>query len=512
MPPPRRMPRTPVSAHALEEREGWASSREVVGQAIVIDGERLRIGKTEMRLFGIVPPQLSASFGPQARAHIDALAGGQNVNCRIRDRDRDGRLLATCTTSSGTDMARDLLKRGLAVTARGSLVGTELAASYASAEQAAQGQKIGLWSLAMTSTAHQKQAEAAPAPMATPAPVADVDAKKDEKTADQEKKEDKARSTETQMQAKITADILSQKSEAETVEELSSANEPGFLERYQILVSGMLMLGTALLIVYSLNAQKLRDKREEIKALAAALRGELMAARNVCLGKAKSIATPADDRTAIWPRIRTTLYQAYVSKLGLLGADLARQIASIYGQSGDYAALYNPVCPPAPGHEVPKKQALETLIKHIGDVLPRLAEIEQTGKIQMLSFARHIDHKRPAITQIAVAPCQLPTAETEAAPSDAPQEIHHESDVSSEVRLQRDAQQRSAIEVMTGFWEHTRTFVNNLRSQDVSPRPIIEIEPAMDPNAAEYTAIIEADMERYQREAAGEAAASGRRK
>ena len=146
-PPPRRMPRTPVSREVLVgAREPMPASHQLQGPAVIIDGERLRIGESDLRLFGIVPPQLSASYGPQARATLDMLAGAQSVNCQIRDRDRDGRLLATCQNAGGSDMALELLKRGLAVTARGSLAGTDLSTPYLAAEQAAQIQKIGLWS------------------------------------------------------------------------------------------------------------------------------------------------------------------------------------------------------------------------------------------------------------------------------------------------------------------------------------------------------------------------------
>ncbi|MGB9154731.1 MAG: hypothetical protein WCD70_16785, partial [Alphaproteobacteria bacterium] len=81
-PAPRRMPRTPVSQEPLAPpRDPMPASRQVEGLAAIIDGEKLRIGEIDMRLFGIVPPQLAASFGPQARAALDTLAGGQNVTC-----------------------------------------------------------------------------------------------------------------------------------------------------------------------------------------------------------------------------------------------------------------------------------------------------------------------------------------------------------------------------------------------------------------------------------------------
>ncbi|MDD3370935.1 MAG: hypothetical protein PHE27_03810, partial [Alphaproteobacteria bacterium] len=104
-PPPRRMPRTPVKSATLEDREVIPPSRQLSGHATIIDGERLRIGKTDMRLFGIVPPQLSASFGPQARSVLDSLANGQILTCKIRDRDHDKRLLATCINGNNVDDA-----------------------------------------------------------------------------------------------------------------------------------------------------------------------------------------------------------------------------------------------------------------------------------------------------------------------------------------------------------------------------------------------------------------------
>ena len=146
---------------------GILKSRDVEGPATIIDGEHLRIDDVDLRLFGVVPPQLSASFGPQARAALDQLTRGQNVHCHVRDRDHDGRFLATCTTvNTRADLAIELLRRGLAVTARGSLEPTEFAAPYAAAEDAARSQKAGLWSVTVPPPAMP----AAPAAAAVPVP------------------------------------------------------------------------------------------------------------------------------------------------------------------------------------------------------------------------------------------------------------------------------------------------------------------------------------------------------
>jgi superfamily I DNA/RNA helicase len=74
------------------------------------------------------------------------------------------------------------------------------------------------------------------------------------------------------------------------------------------------------------------------------------------------IANEDDDRNTNWPRIRSTLYQAYVGRLGWLGAELARQVASIYGQASDYASYYNNLNDNNASSAMPKRQALQLLV------------------------------------------------------------------------------------------------------------------------------------------------------
>jgi hypothetical protein len=160
--------------------------------------------------------------------------------------------------------------------------------------------------------------------------------------------------------------------------DMPEAVSVGFFARYQILVTGLLMLATALGITAVIFHQRRQEKRDEMKAVAAALRGELTAARGVCVTRIKAISNEAEDNAVTWPRIRATLYQAYIGRLGWLGADLARQIASIYGQASDYASYYGEA--EAKTATMPKKQALQNLVSHIEEVLPRLGQIEQTGR------------------------------------------------------------------------------------------------------------------------------------
>ncbi len=496
-PAPRKMPRVPVTSQTvMQQHDQMPASRQVEGQAAIIDGEKLRVGETDLRLFGIVPPQLAASFGPQARADLDALAGGQNVTCQIRDRDRDGRLLAVCRNAKDIDMSLDLLKRGLAVTARGSIAGTELATPYLAAEQAAQNQKIGLWSVSAAPAASVAIVAApAPAPKAETAP-AETPPHTDKTVAAAEKT--------IETQAKIAADVVAQNTEQETqartqarIDDAAWAQEDsvGFFERYQILIAGFLALATALSIMGALGLQKRGDRLDEIKAVAAALRGELMAARAVCLGRSKSITSEAEDQAAAWPRIRATLYQAYVGRLGVLGAELARQISSVYGQSSDYAALYNQT---GAAVSAPKKQALETLIKHIDAILPRLAQIEQSGSLSATTTPRSYRPATPTprhlITQAGApippepaASPSAPVAEAKAeTPSAPPASAAEPFEAADPAAAPTPRPQSPAL------WEAVRGFIQSHRNAIAEP-----VQPE-EQHIAEYAEMIEADMARYQ--------------
>lgn len=495
-PPPRKMPRVPVSREYLySARDPMPASREKKGVAAVIDGEKLRIGETNVRLFGVVPPQLSASFGPQARGELDALAAGQNVSCQIRDRDRDGWLLATCANAAGNDLALELLKRGLAVAARGSIADTELASSYLAAEQAAQAQKTGLW-LGSSAPPVSSSLVAPPKPEAAEAKKEDITAAKVDADA----------------QAKIAADVLSEQSR---LDEMGSEAgiERGFFERYQILISGFLAFLTALSVLAVLRRQRNEERREELKALAAALRGEVTSMRYVCVGRARSITDDMDDRTAAWPRLRATLYQAYVGRLGFLGSELARQISALYGQASDYAAYFNPSSGMA---EAPKKQALEALVKHIDDILPRLAVIEKTGVLPVGSHVLAV-RRPPPEAKANVSAMHVSARPAAAAPAPAPA-VHVAPVPAPALRTSTPPPVAKALPVVKAapsakpssppfhfptvsisvLRERAVCFLRSCREAMAKPP---EPPPSMiDPQSAEYTALIEAEMMRYQYE------------
>lgn len=476
-PVPRKMPRTPVNRESLQEqrRNAIPTSREVQGQAIIIDGEKLRIGDIDMRLFGVVPPQLSASFGPQARATLDELTVSQNTTCMIRDRDREERFLATCHNASNADLALELLRHGLAVTARGSVTSTDLAETYVAAEQAATAQKIGLWSVSVPTAAMVSDVPKTNVPtVSTPTSVAISEKKPDEKTTPQADKYDKNQQVKITEAVPIKVMAAPAPALTESVGD-ATPSKIGFLARYQLLVTGLIMLVTALGLLGAIAIQRLRDRRAEMQAIAAALRGELMAAHAVCRARLR-VSTNTEDKDVTWPRLRSTLYQAYVGRIGWLGAELARRIASIYGQASDYAAYY------AGDDEgrattMPKRHALQALIQHIDDVLPRLAIIEHTGN----PSSPGVKPPRPVAVVVPLTPninpaSQSPAQETTGAPATLAQNYR---------ALSFDTTRMA----MTNVWGAVQKLARK-------PWEKKQAQSLRDP-IAEYTALIEEEMKRF---------------
>lgn len=471
-PPPRKSPRTPVHREVLvvERKPTAPVSRQLQGRPVIIDGERLRMNDIDMRLFGIVPPQLSASYGPQARAALDSLVDDEPATCLIRDRGSDGRFLATCRSANDTDLALELLKRGLAVAARGSLGTTEFAAPYLAAEHAAQNQKIGLWSVTVPDPA--KTSAAVPTP---------VETKKEEKPAEPIKTE-KASPTppEESAIAPVTASDLA----AANTDAVPLGEEPGFLMRYQPLITGFIILATALSILVAIGIQKRRDRRAEMQAVAAAFRGELMAARAVCQTRLKSFTKETDEKQIPWPRIRTTLYQAYVGRLGWLGAELARQVASIYGQASDYASYYDD--DETRTHTISKRHALQVLVQHIDEVLPRLALIEQTGRSS--AFIKVAAAKKPVASRPAPPVQPHVKTETPEQKSSPPMEEIGESPPPLEISSsQTQSQAPSPNQLWAAVRKLARTPWGDKPDRGKDSEDVV----------GDYTALIEEEMRRF---------------
>ncbi len=117
---------------------------DVAGHARAIDGDSLRIGDAEIRLYGIDAPEhrqtcLRAgepwSCGAQATRALQVALAGKNIVCRPRERDRYDRFVAVCE-ADGEDLAALMVRQGHAI-AHG---------AYNAEEREARDARRGLWS------------------------------------------------------------------------------------------------------------------------------------------------------------------------------------------------------------------------------------------------------------------------------------------------------------------------------------------------------------------------------
>jgi endonuclease YncB( thermonuclease family) len=124
----------------------------LTGTASVTDGDTLRVqdsrhGSVRVRLFGIDAPELDQTChgpagrwdcGKASRQQLETAIAGRRVDCRVEDRDRYGRAVATC--SAGTaDLNAEMVTKGLAVAT------PQYTKRYVNAESAARAAGAGIW-------------------------------------------------------------------------------------------------------------------------------------------------------------------------------------------------------------------------------------------------------------------------------------------------------------------------------------------------------------------------------
>lgn len=120
---------------------------EISGQAKVLDGDSLRIGKVEIRLFGIDAPESRQTCriseqiwecGRSATRALLEMIGNAKVRCTWSERDTYARALATCF-SNGVNLNSKLVARGMALSY------TKYSDRYIPEQTQARAAAIGLW-------------------------------------------------------------------------------------------------------------------------------------------------------------------------------------------------------------------------------------------------------------------------------------------------------------------------------------------------------------------------------
>ncbi len=126
-----------------------SAGSEILGDAVITDGDTLRIEKIRIRLFGIDAPEgkqscerdgVSWLCGQEAGKFLRSLVAGQQVTCAEKTRDRYGRSVATCSLPDGRDVGSEMVRAGMALAYR--RYGGQ---SYNAEEAEAKANMRGLW-------------------------------------------------------------------------------------------------------------------------------------------------------------------------------------------------------------------------------------------------------------------------------------------------------------------------------------------------------------------------------
>jgi endonuclease YncB( thermonuclease family) len=90
----------------------------ITGRARIIDGDTIEIANRRIRLYGVDAPEAGQkcsgfAAGAYSTRALRDLIGGRQVTCRVRDIDRYGRAVSSCTVS-GEDIEERLVREGAA--------------------------------------------------------------------------------------------------------------------------------------------------------------------------------------------------------------------------------------------------------------------------------------------------------------------------------------------------------------------------------------------------------------
>lgn len=130
----------------LFRQAGWLAPQ--TGAFTAVDGDSLRRGAEQFRLYGIDAPELGQSCsdsrgrdypcGREARQALRSVVAATALACTVRDTDRYGRAVAVCT-AGGRDINGEMVRQGWAVAYR------RHSMDYLDAETAARKARRGIW-------------------------------------------------------------------------------------------------------------------------------------------------------------------------------------------------------------------------------------------------------------------------------------------------------------------------------------------------------------------------------
>jgi endonuclease YncB( thermonuclease family) len=118
------------------------------GRYAVVDGDSLRRGATDIRLYGIDAPELNQTCndgqgaeykcGREAANALKELVQGKTLKCRARDKDRYQRIVAVCAVDN-LEINREMVRLGWAIAYERHSFG------YVLAERDARKNQRGMW-------------------------------------------------------------------------------------------------------------------------------------------------------------------------------------------------------------------------------------------------------------------------------------------------------------------------------------------------------------------------------
>lgn len=132
----------------------WIFTEDIIqinGKAVqVIDGDSFKSGEEEFRIYGIDAPEylqmckdskrLDWACGKVARSELERILREADYRCTVKTRDQFGRLVITCESERGGDLAGRLVRAGLALSGQ-----SFDEVIYANDQRIARNAKRGIW-------------------------------------------------------------------------------------------------------------------------------------------------------------------------------------------------------------------------------------------------------------------------------------------------------------------------------------------------------------------------------